>query len=97
MSVCVCSVALSAVPYLVYVLMLVAVGLSRVFILAHFPHQVVAGAISGQFQQKHSPHVFNPKIIHLPRASTQRHMQRTYCVKIIMEVQLKMSSTVQMM
>lgn len=51
---CVCSVALSAVPYLVYVLMLVAIGLSRVFILAHFPHQVVAGAISGQFQQKHS-------------------------------------------
>lgn len=70
-SVCVCSVALSAVPYLAYVLMLVAVGLSRVFILAHFPHQVVAGAISGQFQQKHSPDVFNPKIIHLPRASTQ--------------------------
>ncbi|KAM9336836.1 glucose-6-phosphatase 3 [Symphorus nematophorus] len=41
------SVALSAVPYLLYVAMLVAVGLSRIFILAHFPHQVVAGSITG--------------------------------------------------
>ncbi|XP_060884726.1 glucose-6-phosphatase 3 [Labrus mixtus] len=41
------SVVLSAVPYLLYVLMLVAVGLSRIFILAHFPHQVVAGSITG--------------------------------------------------
>ncbi|CAJ1080088.1 glucose-6-phosphatase 3 [Xyrichtys novacula] len=41
------SVLLSAVPYLLYVIMLVAVGLSRIFILAHFPHQVVAGSITG--------------------------------------------------
>ncbi|XP_030611600.1 glucose-6-phosphatase 3 [Archocentrus centrarchus] len=41
------SVVLSAAPYLVYVVMLVAVGISRVFILAHFPHQVVAGSITG--------------------------------------------------
>ncbi|XP_047464767.1 glucose-6-phosphatase 3 [Mugil cephalus] len=41
------SVVLSATPYLLYVVMLVAVGLSRIFILAHFPHQVVAGSITG--------------------------------------------------
>lgn len=41
------SVLLAAVPYLLYVGMLVAVGLSRIFILAHFPHQVVAGSITG--------------------------------------------------
>ncbi|KAM9837582.1 glucose-6-phosphatase 3 [Aulostomus maculatus] len=38
---------LSAVPRLLYVLLLVAVGLSRIFILAHFPHQVIAGSITG--------------------------------------------------
>lgn len=27
--------------------MLVAVGLSRIFILAHFPHQVIAGSVAG--------------------------------------------------
>lgn len=42
-----CSVLLSAAPYLLYVLLLVAVGLSRIFILAHFPHQVIAGSITG--------------------------------------------------
>lgn len=36
-----------AVPYLLYVALLVVVGLSRIFILAHFPHQVVAGCITG--------------------------------------------------
>ncbi|XP_024866336.1 glucose-6-phosphatase 3 [Kryptolebias marmoratus] len=41
------SVLLSAAPCLLYVLILVAVGLSRIFILAHFPHQVVAGCITG--------------------------------------------------
>lgn len=41
------SVVLSAVPYLLYVAMLVAVGLSRIFILAHFPHQVIAGSLAG--------------------------------------------------
>lgn len=38
---------LSAAPYLLYVVMLVAVGISRIFILAHFPHQVIAGSITG--------------------------------------------------
>ncbi|XP_036398853.1 glucose-6-phosphatase 3 [Megalops cyprinoides] len=38
---------LRAVPYLLYLLVLVAVGLSRIFILAHFPHQVVAGSLTG--------------------------------------------------
>ncbi|CAB1338372.1 unnamed protein product [Coregonus sp. 'balchen'] len=42
------SVLLSAVPYLLYLLGLVAVGLSRIFILAHFPHQVIAGSLTGQ-------------------------------------------------
>lgn len=92
---CVCSVALSAVPYLVYVLMLVAVGLSRVFVLAHFPHQVVAGAISGQFQQKH--HAYISQNNHTPAKGFHIVVQRTYCLKIIVEVQLKMSSTVQIM
>ncbi|XP_034049261.1 glucose-6-phosphatase 3 [Thalassophryne amazonica] len=41
------SVLLAAAPFLVYVAMLVAIGLSRVFILAHFPHQVVAGSFTG--------------------------------------------------
>lgn len=41
------SVVLSAAPYLLYVAFLVAVGLSRIFILAHFPHQVIAGSIAG--------------------------------------------------
>lgn len=41
------SLVLSAAPYLLYVVMLVAVGISRIFILAHFPHQVVAGSITG--------------------------------------------------
>ncbi|KAM9462602.1 glucose-6-phosphatase 3 isoform 2-T2 [Clarias gariepinus] len=38
---------LAAVPYVFYVLLLGAVGLSRVFILAHFPHQVIAGILTG--------------------------------------------------
>ncbi|KAJ8379016.1 hypothetical protein AAFF_G00231850 [Aldrovandia affinis] len=38
---------LTAVLYQLYVLILVAVGLSRVFILAHFPHQVIAGSLTG--------------------------------------------------
>lgn len=40
-------VLITAVPYFFYVLLLVAVGLSRIYILAHFPHQVVAGCITG--------------------------------------------------
>ncbi|XP_061564263.1 glucose-6-phosphatase 3 [Cololabis saira] len=41
------NVVVSAAPYVVYVGLLVAVGLSRIFILAHFPHQVIAGTITG--------------------------------------------------
>lgn len=41
------SALVAAVPYLSYVVVLVAVGLSRIYILAHFPHQVVAGCITG--------------------------------------------------
>lgn len=41
------SLVLSAAPYLLYVVMLVTVGISRIFILAHFPHQVVAGSFTG--------------------------------------------------
>ncbi|XP_015243202.1 PREDICTED: glucose-6-phosphatase 3 [Cyprinodon variegatus] len=41
------SLLISAAPSLLYVLLLVAVGISRIFILAHFPHQVVAGCITG--------------------------------------------------
>ncbi len=44
---CAPSMVLSAAPYLLYVVLLVAVGISRIFILAHFPHQVVAGSITG--------------------------------------------------
>ncbi|KAM6951637.1 glucose-6-phosphatase 3 [Aplochiton taeniatus] len=43
------SVLLSGVPYFIYLVMLMAVGISRIFILAHFPHQVIAGSISGLF------------------------------------------------
>lgn len=46
---CASSMVLSATPYLLYVLMLVAVGVSRIFILAHFPHQVIAGSITGKW------------------------------------------------
>ncbi|XP_028332683.1 glucose-6-phosphatase 3 [Gouania willdenowi] len=41
------SVVLSVSPYLFYLVLLISVGLSRIFILAHFPHQVVAGSITG--------------------------------------------------
>ncbi|PWA21365.1 hypothetical protein CCH79_00003279 [Gambusia affinis] len=40
---------ISAAPYLMYGLLLGAVGISRIFILAHFPHQVVTGIIAGIF------------------------------------------------
>ncbi|XP_028263897.1 glucose-6-phosphatase 3 [Parambassis ranga] len=43
------SLLLSAAPYLLYVAVLAAVGTSRIFILAHFPHQVVVGSIAGLF------------------------------------------------
>ncbi|NXU93782.1 G6PC3 phosphatase, partial [Xiphorhynchus elegans] len=35
------------IPFLVYTLFLVAMALSRIFVLAHFPHQVVAGILTG--------------------------------------------------
>ncbi|XP_007239808.3 glucose-6-phosphatase 3 isoform X2 [Astyanax mexicanus] len=41
------SKVLAAIPYLFYTLLLVVVGLSRIFILAHFPHQVIGGTITG--------------------------------------------------
>ncbi|KAF6730006.1 Glucose-6-phosphatase 3 [Oryzias melastigma] len=41
------SLVISAVPYMLYVTVLAAVGISRIFILAHFPHQVIAGCLTG--------------------------------------------------
>ncbi|KAI7797105.1 glucose-6-phosphatase 3 [Triplophysa rosa] len=41
------SKVLAAVPYLFYAVLLGCVGLSRIFILAHFPHQVIAGLLTG--------------------------------------------------
>lgn len=38
---------LAAVPYLLYAVFLACVGLSRIFILAHFPHQVIGGLLAG--------------------------------------------------
>uniref|UniRef100_A0A8C2JNI5 Glucose-6-phosphatase n=1 Tax=Cyprinus carpio TaxID=7962 RepID=A0A8C2JNI5_CYPCA len=43
------SKVLAAVPYLLYAVFLACVGLSRIFILAHFPHQVIAGLLAGVF------------------------------------------------
>ncbi|XP_061445972.1 glucose-6-phosphatase 3 isoform X2 [Rhineura floridana] len=36
-----------AMPFKAYLLLLLAVGLSRIFILAHFPHQVLGGILAG--------------------------------------------------
>ncbi|XP_043911095.1 glucose-6-phosphatase 3 [Protopterus annectens] len=41
------SLVLKVTPYGLYMLVLAAVGVSRIFILAHFPHQVVAGCFTG--------------------------------------------------
>ncbi|NWX46561.1 G6PC3 phosphatase, partial [Steatornis caripensis] len=41
------SLAVKLSPFGAYALLLLAVGLSRVFILAHFPHQVVSGILAG--------------------------------------------------
>ncbi|XP_054849397.1 glucose-6-phosphatase 3 isoform X2 [Eublepharis macularius] len=38
---------IKALPFIVYLLLLLAVGLSRIFILAHFPHQVLVGILAG--------------------------------------------------
>ncbi|NWV21749.1 G6PC3 phosphatase, partial [Origma solitaria] len=44
---CTQSHVLKLIPFLVYILLLVAMGLSRIFVLAHFPHQVVTGSLAG--------------------------------------------------
>ncbi|XP_053121614.1 glucose-6-phosphatase 3 isoform X2 [Hemicordylus capensis] len=36
-----------AAPCTIYLLLLLAIGLSRIFILAHFPHQVLGGILAG--------------------------------------------------
>ncbi|NXL10609.1 G6PC3 phosphatase, partial [Mesembrinibis cayennensis] len=41
------SLAAKLSPFGAYALLLLAVGLSRVFVLAHFPHQVVGGILAG--------------------------------------------------
>lgn len=41
------SIPVTYIPYLLYGTLLVVVGISRVFVLAHFPHQVVTGSIAG--------------------------------------------------
>ncbi|NXA27989.1 G6PC3 phosphatase, partial [Ibidorhyncha struthersii] len=41
------SLAVKLSPFGAYALLLLAVGLSRVFVLAHFPHQVVGGILAG--------------------------------------------------
>ncbi|NXD18565.1 G6PC3 phosphatase, partial [Nothocercus nigrocapillus] len=41
------STAVRLSPFAAYALLLLAVGLSRVFVLAHFPHQVVGGILAG--------------------------------------------------
>ncbi|XP_030822286.1 glucose-6-phosphatase 3 isoform X2 [Camarhynchus parvulus] len=38
---------LRLVPFLLYLLLLAAMGLSRIFVLAHFPHQVISGSLAG--------------------------------------------------
>ncbi|XP_042562787.1 glucose-6-phosphatase 3-like, partial [Clupea harengus] len=49
----------AAVPYLFYSLVLVAVGLSRIFILAHFPHQVIGGLLAGKTHHHAREHIQN--------------------------------------
>ncbi|NXI71306.1 G6PC3 phosphatase, partial [Anseranas semipalmata] len=41
------SLAVRLIPFSTYALLLLAVGLSRVFVLAHFPHQVAGGIVAG--------------------------------------------------
>ncbi|XP_049636680.1 glucose-6-phosphatase 3 [Suncus etruscus] len=38
---------LRMIPLLTYCVLLLAIGMSRVFLLAHFPHQILAGAVIG--------------------------------------------------
>lgn len=48
-----CSRWVRVIPSLAYCTFLLAVGLSRVFLLAHFPHQVLAGLITGEQLGQH--------------------------------------------
>lgn len=43
-----CSHWVRMIPSLAYCTFLLAVGLSRIFLLAHFPHQVLGGLITGE-------------------------------------------------
>lgn len=43
------------VPFGAYALLQLAVGLSRIFVLAHFPHQVVAGILTGELGNTGAP------------------------------------------
>lgn len=43
-------------PFGAYTLLQLAVGLSRVFVLAHFPHQVVGGILAGEWENFRSLH-----------------------------------------
>ncbi|XP_067869424.1 glucose-6-phosphatase 3 isoform X1 [Heterodontus francisci] len=59
------------VPIVLYIVMLLAIGISRIFILAHFPHQVLAGIVTGAvlgfLLGRHGPE--NIKLIHCVIAS----------------------------
>ncbi|OCT62208.1 glucose-6-phosphatase 3 [Xenopus laevis] len=46
----------SLVPIILYIMLMVGVAISRVLILAHFPHQVVAGLIAGMCLGHSLPH-----------------------------------------
>lgn len=62
------SLMLKLIPFSAYTLLLLAVGLSRVFVLAHFPHQVLGGIVAGEQGRGHlppPPHPLEPPHIHL--------------------------------
>ncbi|NWR61674.1 G6PC3 phosphatase, partial [Bucorvus abyssinicus] len=59
------SSVMKLVPFGAYTLLQLAVGLSRVFILAHFPHQVVAGVLTGELGNTGAPSPpLKPSLIH---------------------------------
>lgn len=55
---------LRLIPFLVYILLLVAMGLSRIFVLAHFPHQVVTGSLAGEGAPQLLPLPSSPFPVH---------------------------------
>ncbi|NXH22408.1 G6PC3 phosphatase, partial [Bucco capensis] len=59
------SSVLRVLPFSTYMLLLLAVGLSRIFVLAHFPHQVIggilAGAALGWKLEAHTPTAHTPR------------------------------------